>query len=67
MLEDQAAQLPMPDRPGARHSKTDALLVKAKSISDGGRASGIIYLRRGAGGKTFTRAKTDKEEKNNNI
>lgn len=32
----------MPDTP-----KTDALLVKANSISDGGRASGITYLRRG--------------------
>lgn len=43
-------QLPMSSRPNARHSKTDALLVKAKSIGDGGKASGITYLRRGKGG-----------------
>lgn len=57
MVEDKAAQLLMSDRSSARLSKTDALLVKAKSISDGGRASGITYLRRGAGGENLHKSK----------
>lgn len=56
----------MSDRPNATHSKTDALLVKDKSISDGGRDSGGTYSRSG-GEKPFTRAMTDKEEKNKNM
>ena len=38
-------------------SKTDSLLAKAKSISNGGSASGIIDLRRGIKCATATRVR----------
>jgi len=48
---------PVPDG-----SKTDPLLAKAKTISDSGSASGITYLRRGAGGETCVTATAAREK-----
>ncbi|GAB0186353.1 acid sphingomyelinase-like phosphodiesterase 3b [Grus japonensis] len=46
-------------------SKTDLLLAKAEPISDGGSASGVMYLKRGKKTCATATAAREKSEKNN--